>query len=61
MTALKCDRCGKVYEQGFVPDITVHKYIHPYGEVTYDLCDDCMKKLENWLKKKEEQDENVGR
>ena len=55
MTALKCDRCGKVYERGYVPNITVNKYIYPYGEkITYDLCDDCMKKLENWLKKMED-------
>ena len=50
MIALKCDRCGKLFEREYVPDITVHKYTHCYGEDRFDLCPDCQKELERWLK-----------
>lgn len=53
MNAKKCDRCGKLYERAYVPDITVIKYIHGHGDERYDLCDDCQQRLEKWLNDKE--------
>ena len=50
MIAQKCDRCGKLFEREHVPDITVRKYTHGYGEYRLDLCPDCQKELERWLK-----------
>ena len=51
MIAVKCDRCGKLYENPeYTQDITVSKYIHPYGNNQYDLCPECQKKLEEFLK-----------
>ncbi len=50
MRALKCDRCGALYEEPYaIPDIRIHKYKHHYGEERLDLCDNCQKKLEDWL------------
>lgn len=51
MNAKKCDRCGKFYEKPNVKsDIKVIKYTHPCGECFIDLCDECQKKLEDFLK-----------
>lgn len=51
MNAKKCDVCGKLYETPFAtPNITIKKYIHCYGERTYDLCETCQATLEKWLK-----------
>ena len=47
--ATKCDVCGVLFEQKFIPDITIHKYTHGYGEERLDLCPDCSNKLETWL------------
>lgn len=53
-TALKCDRCGKLYERPeCVPDIRIHKYVHYYGDQQYDLCPECQKKFEEFLKGEE--------
>ena len=49
MNAKKCDRCGKLYERAYVPDLTINEYIHGYGDKRYDLCDDCQRNLEKWL------------
>lgn len=51
MIAAKCDRCGKLYETPkCVPNIRVFEYKHPYGDSRYDLCPECQKKLEEFLK-----------
>lgn len=47
--ATKCDVCGVLFEQKFIPDITIHRYTHGYGEERLDLCPDCTNKLETWL------------
>ena len=48
--AYKCDRCKSLFDRRFVPDITVHGYIHGQGVERYDLCPKCQEYLENWLK-----------
>lgn len=51
--ACKCDVCGKLFEERrAVPELTIKKYRHPYGEERLDLCDECQKKLENFVNKK---------
>lgn len=50
MLACKCDICGKLYEgRKYTPDLTINKYRHPYGDTKLDLCNDCQKKLEDWV------------
>lgn len=49
--ALRCDRCGKFYATPIcVSDLRVNGYTHPYGDRWYDLCADCQKDLERFLK-----------
>lgn len=50
MAAYKCERCSKLFERDIVPNITLNKYYHGYGEMRLDLCNDCQLELENWLK-----------
>lgn len=52
MKAYKCDICGALFEMTVIPDIRLVKYTHGYGEGLLDLCPDCQKKLEDWMKKK---------
>jgi hypothetical protein len=47
--ALQCDRCKKYFSRACVPDLTVHKYYHAYGQTSYDLCDECTKGLKMFL------------
>lgn len=49
MTANKCDRCGKLYERQYTPDVRINIYIHPYGDEWVDLCPECQKKLEDFI------------
>lgn len=49
MQAKKCDRCGALYEEAYTPDVTVEKYVHPYGSNRIDLCPECQKRLEKFL------------
>lgn len=50
MNAYKCDRCGRLYSRRCVPDITIQRYFHGYGDVKrFDLCDECQSALEEWL------------
>lgn len=51
--AKKCDICGRLFEATFVPDITIHKYRHCYGEERLDICPECQKKLEKFVNKEE--------
>lgn len=44
--AKKCDRCGKLYERTYTPDLKILLYRDPYSaEETIDLCDKCLNKL----------------
>lgn len=56
MEAKKCDRCGKLYEQG-VPKMTQIGKTYTYGiawELHYtnsfiDLCPDCLNDFKKWF------------
>lgn len=60
MEAKKCDRCGKFYApenkkatiNGSIPAFM--QLVNNYGWSInqYDLCDDCVKDLQQWLKNK---------
>lgn len=50
MKAKKCDRCGALYEDpGYVPDVYIGVYRHPYGKEYADLCDKCQESFLWWL------------
>ena len=62
--AMKCDRCGKYYDdnegkrQGItnISDSTIIaiKYLHRNTSVSrFDLCDDCIRKLKDFMMMKE--------
>lgn len=57
---MKCDRCGRLYESyntkndseninGFIP-INLDVRRKYFSHDTIDLCPDCMKELQNWMK-----------
>lgn len=59
-SALKCDRCGKLYEHreitdNFISDrrmrYAVMKDCHPQDMVVFDLCRDCRISLVEWFNK----------
>ena len=50
MAAYKCERCGALYETKTIPNITINEYHHGYGEVRLNICHNCQKQLEKWLK-----------
>lgn len=50
--ALQCDRCKKFFTRSCVPDLRVNHYRHPYGDTWYDLCNECTKDLERFLRNK---------
>lgn len=64
MRALKCDICGKLFEERSFPNITTQRQLEErkylpvitiqidegyYGQRRLDLCDDCQRKLELWV------------
>lgn len=54
--ALKCDRCGILYEKQSKRDIFIVKNSHISSPL--DLCSGCQSELENWLDDyKEEKEE----
>lgn len=60
MEAKKCDRCGNFYilmDKKAKIDGNILKYIKLVNNLeftikSYDLCDDCVKDLQQWLKNK---------
>lgn len=55
--AKQCDRCKKLYSLpiSFMTvdewwRFSVSKDCHPYPEIKFDLCPECLKKLAEWLK-----------
>lgn len=50
MRAMKCDRCGKFYEEheGMLVDTELKRGFLERRK-TYDLCPECMKELEDFL------------
>ena len=63
MEALQCDRCGKYYSIDLFSNLdkewTSYKIIKEnvpdYKSRKIDLCDDCKKKLAEWLKGSEDE------
>ena len=51
--ANKCDRCGKLYERKFLHDSYRIVKILPYVEDRIDLCEDCQRELEEFMKQPE--------
>ena len=49
--ANKCDRCGTLYERNFTSDSYRIVKILPYIEDKIDLCEDCQRELEAFMKK----------
>ncbi len=50
-SARKCDICGKFYEEPICNDvIRIHIQYHSYNGDYIDLCDDCYKKLCDFVK-----------
>ena len=45
-----CDKCGKILR--YAPDTKIQIYVHPYGDMEYELCSECTKELQNWLNSK---------
>ena len=45
--ATVCDKCGKVLR--YAPDTKIKIYIHPWGDLRYELCYECTKDLLKWL------------
>lgn len=43
-----CDICGHILEYACDCKITI--YTHPYGDMTYELCDKCKDELQKWMK-----------
>ena len=61
--ALKCDRCGKLYEKYVGIQLvengnSFHGFsISGYGRAnTYDLCEECMSSLIDWIKEKKNEE-----
>ena len=48
--ANKCDRCGKLYERKISHDSYRIVKILPYVEDRIDLCEDCQRELEAFMK-----------
>lgn len=42
-----CDKCGSVLK--YACDCKVTIYTHPYGDTTYELCNECKNELLKWL------------
>ena len=42
-----CDKCGKVMR--YAPDTKIRIYVHPHGDIEYELCSECTKELRKWL------------
>ena len=51
-TATICDKCRKVLK--YAPDTKISIYVHPWGDMKYELCSECTKELRKWLDSKKE-------
>ena len=59
--ALKCDRCGTLYEydyQLYLCSYYVCKDCHPSGDLKLDLCPNCQQKLIEWVDDGERKETN---
>ena len=57
--ANKCDRCGTLYERNFTSDSYRIVKILPYTEDRIDLCEDCQRELEAFMKQSKTQINNM--
>lgn len=63
MTVKKCDKCGKIYEKGYVLSYSLDVYEvdkaiavrKPEYALTKDLCETCVSRLKMFLREKEEE------
>ena len=42
-----CDKCERVLK--YAPDTKIKIYVHPYGDMEYELCSECTEELKTWL------------
>ena len=42
-----CDKCTRVLK--YAPDTKIQIYVHPYGDMYYELCPKCTAELRAWL------------
>lgn len=42
-----CDKCNLVLH--YAPDTKIKIYVHPYGDMRYELCSKCTEELKIWL------------
>jgi hypothetical protein len=42
-----CDKCERVLK--YAPDTKIKIYVHPYGDMHYELCTKCTEELKTWL------------
>lgn len=42
-----CDKCRRVLK--CAPDTKIKIYVHPYGDMHYELCPKCTEELKAWL------------
>lgn len=42
-----CDKCKRVLK--YTPEAKIKIYVHPYGDMPYELCSKCTKELNAWL------------
>ena len=45
-----CDKCERVLK--CAPDTKIKIYVHPYGDMEYELCPKCTAELQAWLDSK---------
>ncbi len=42
-----CDKCKRVLK--YAPEAKIKIYVHPYGDMPYELCSKCTEELRAWL------------
>ena len=42
-----CDKCKRVLK--YASDTKIKIYVHPYGDMEYELCSRCTEELKAWL------------
>ena len=42
-----CDKCKRVLK--YAPEAKIKIYVHPYGDMPYELCSKCTNELKTWL------------
>jgi hypothetical protein len=42
-----CNKCSRVLK--YAPDTKIKIYVHPYGDMEYELCSKCTAELQAWL------------